>query len=75
MSKDKPMNNNFDTFVKEHLQEILCEAEKDHALAFIRKTRPNQHKRAQLKLPRQSVGPEIQLQDCAVSPSFSHSHL
>ena len=69
------MGHNFDTFVKEHLQEILCEAEKDHALAFIRKTRPNQHKRAQLKLPSQSIVPESQLQDLAVSHSFSQSHL
>jgi len=69
------MNHNFDIFVKEHLQEILCEAEKDHALAFIRKGHINSHKRAQLKLARQLTVPEIPLQDCAVSPSFSHNHL
>jgi hypothetical protein len=69
------MNHNFDIFVKEHLQGILCEAEKDHALAFIRKVRINSHKQAQLNLPCQFTVPEIPLQDCAVSPSLSKSHL
>jgi hypothetical protein len=69
------MNHNFDIFVKEHLQEIFYEAEKDHALAFMRKARINSHNQAQLKLPHQLPVPEIPLQDCAVSPSFSQSHL
>lgn len=69
------MKHDFDIFVKEHLQEILCEAEKEHALDFIRKAHINTHKRAQLILPRQLTAPEIPLQDCAVSPSFSHSRL
>jgi hypothetical protein len=68
------MNHNFDIFVKEHLQEILCEAEKDHALAFIRKVRINSHKRVKLKLSHQLTVSEIMLQDCAVSPGFSESH-
>jgi hypothetical protein len=75
MSKDKPMNNNFDTFVKEHLEGIICEAEKDHALDFIRKAHLSQHERTHLNMQRQSVGPEIQLKDCVVSSSFSHSRL
>ena len=69
------MNHNFDIFVKEHLQEILCEAEKEHALAFIRKVRIISHKQTQLKLTNQFEVSEVTLQDCAVSPSFSKSHL
>jgi hypothetical protein len=69
------MNHNFDIFVKDHLQEILCEAEKELALAFIRKVRIISHKQAQLKLTNQFEVSEVPLQDCAVSPSFSKSHL
>ncbi len=69
------MNHNFDIFIKAHLQEILCEAEKEHALAFMRKARINSHKRAQLKQARQLTVSEIPLQDCAVSPNFSQSRL
>ena len=68
------MNHNFDTFVKEHLQEVLCEAEKDHALAFMRKARGHSHKQAQMKLPHQLVVPELPVQDCAISSSFTESH-
>jgi hypothetical protein len=69
------MDCNFDTLFNVHLQEILYEAEKDHALAFIRKAQLNQHELVQLKLPHQLIGLEIPLQDCAISPSFSHSPL
>jgi hypothetical protein len=69
------MNNNFDSFIKEHLQDILCEAEKNHALASIRKMHIKTHKWPQLKLPHHSTIPEIPLQDCAVSNSYSQSHL
>ena len=69
------MDHNFDIFVKEHLQAILCEVEKDHALAFIRKARVNSYMHSRLKLPRHLVVPDIPLQDCTVSSSFSESHL
>jgi hypothetical protein len=69
------MNIEFDTFVKEHLQEILCEAEKEHALAQLKKPRLNYHKRIQLTLSRKLISVDIRLQDCAISPSFSHSQL
>jgi hypothetical protein len=67
------MNQNFDNFVKEHLQEILCEAEKEHALAFIKKAPTKTSERAQLKHPHPLTSSEILLQDCAVSPGFSKS--
>lgn len=69
------MNRDFDLFVKEHLQEVVCEVEKNHALAILRRARLDQHKRFQLKLPRMMDIPEIQLQDCAISTSLSHNQL
>lgn len=69
------MNRNFDIFIKDHLQEVLCEAEKAHALAFLRKDSINAHQGAQLKLQHPLTVPEIPLQDCAASHSLSQSHL
>ena len=69
------MNQNFDIFVKEHLQEILCQVEKEHALALIRKAHEEARIPASLNLPHHLHVYETQLQDCAISPSFSHNHL
>ncbi|OGO31385.1 MAG: hypothetical protein A2136_03015 [Chloroflexi bacterium RBG_16_54_11] len=72
------MNHDFDTFVKEHLQDILCEAEKERALASIKKVHKSRRMRIQLRIPPPITVPEVQLQDCAVSavsPSFSQSHV
>jgi hypothetical protein len=69
------MNHDFDTFVKEHLQDVLCMIEKEYALAAIRKSYSNSRKRKEVDLTSQLCFPETQLQDCAISPSFSHNHL
>jgi len=65
----------FDTFIKEHLQEILCEAEKKHALALLDKDHLNQHHPTALKTHRRLESPEVRLQDCTISPSYSDSHI
>lgn len=69
------MNRDFDILVKEHLQEILCEAEKNHALSLIKTTSFTHHKRVQLQLFRQRLVIEIQLQDCIISPSLSPNRI
>jgi hypothetical protein len=69
------MDHNFDVFVKEHLQEILCEAEKNHALSLLKAPRSDRPKQKHLKQAQMLMASDIQLQDCAVSPSFSQSHL
>ena len=69
------MNHDFDVFVKDHLQAVLCQAEKEHALSSIRKTHVDAYKSPQRKSPHHHANPVIQLQDCAISPSFSNNHL
>jgi len=69
------MNRDFDLFVKEHLQEVFCEIEKNHASALLKRARLDQPKQFQLKLSRKKVVPEIQLQDCIISTSLSHNQL
>jgi hypothetical protein len=69
------MVHDSDTLVKEHLQEILCEAEKNHALSLLHIDHLNQHHPTALKTHRQLESPEIRLQDCAISPSYSDSHI
>ncbi len=61
------MNHDFDTFVKEHLQDILCEAEKEHALASLKKVHKSRSMRLQLKIPHPLNLPDVQLQDCAAA--------
>jgi hypothetical protein len=77
------MDYDFDVFVKEHLDNILCEVEKNQALAQI-KARPAKPRKLfhmfHIKLHHKVdapvfVLPEMELQDCAVSPSFSFNHL
>ncbi len=65
------MNRDFDVFVKEHLQEILCLAEKEHSLALIKRASDHHHKRVYIHHAH-STSPLVQ--DCAISPSFSDSH-
>ena len=69
------MDHNFDIFVKDHLADILCQAEKEQALARLRKARTESHKTDQPKLDPRSIIQPAQLQDCAVSPGFSYNHL
>jgi hypothetical protein len=69
------MNQYFDIYVKEHLQEILCTAEKSQALSRLNKIHPQLQKQDQQIKSLQLTIPEIQLQDCASSPSFSQSRL
>lgn len=69
------MNHDFDTFVKQHLEEILCQAEKEHSLAMIRKLQIHRHNSVKHSLLDHIQPHEVQVQDCAVSPNFSHSHL
>jgi hypothetical protein len=69
------MNRDFDIFVKEHLDEIFCQVEKDRALKMLRKT-PAVSQKAQPHLHHHhQAEPEIHLQDCAIEPSLAHSHL
>ncbi len=69
------MVHDFDTFIKEHLQEVLCEAAKNHALSLLHKNHLNQHRPTALKTHRQLESPKVRLQDCAISPSYSDSHI
>lgn len=69
------MNQYFDMMIKEHLQDILCEAEKEYTLASIYKIRNVIRKRVKVNQPPQEGTVDNQLQDCAVSPSFSQSRL
>ncbi len=68
------MNRDFDVFVKEHLQEILCLAEKEHSLALIKRTSDYHQKREHSKHRHHAHGTSPLVQDCAISPSFSDSH-
>jgi hypothetical protein len=51
------MNHDFDTYVKEHLQEILCEAEKNHTLSLLNTARHSQNEHKPLKIHNQLVAP------------------
>jgi hypothetical protein len=74
------MDHDFDVFVKEHLDNILCEVEKNNALAKIKVRPAKSHKLFHINLhhkvdmPVFDV-PDVELQDCAVSPSFSFNHM
>lgn len=69
------MSHDFDIFVKAHLPEVLSEAKKNQALAFFKSVNHNQYNRTHLKLSKQPIAAEIQLQDCAILLSFSHNQL
>ncbi len=69
------MKHDFDTFVKEHLQEMLCQAEKEQSLVVIRKIQAHRHGKVQTKRTRFTSLAPLPLQDCAISPSFSQSRL
>jgi hypothetical protein len=79
------MNDNFDVFVKEHLDDVLCDIQKNQALAQLKVRQAKQHKWFHIKLSlvkvfRKTNVPayvttEVELQDCAVSPSFSYNQL
>lgn len=69
------MIRDFDVFVEEHLQEVLCQAEKEQALTFVRKASAAMHASVRPEPLHYPDTTEIQLQDCAISPSFSHNHL
>jgi len=69
------MNRDFDIFVKEHLDEIFCQVEKDRALRSLYKKPVVRHKAELHLLPHHHNMPEIHLQDCAIEPGFSHSHV
>ena len=68
------MNRDFDIFVKEHLDEIFCQFEKDRALKMLHETPVIKHKAELLTRHHHSV-PEIRLQDCAIDSSLSNSHI
>lgn len=69
------MDHDFDIFVKQHLEDIFCQAVKERALAQMREVRKHTHRYTSLKLHRHIQSPIAQLQDCAISPTFSHNHL
>lgn len=79
------MNDNFDAFVKEHLDDVLCDIQKNQALAQLKNRQAKQHEwfNAILSLVKSFrktkvpayVKTEVELQDCAVSPSFSYDQL
>ena len=68
------MNRDFDVFVKEHLEDIFCQVEKDRVLKMLHKTPVIRPKAEPLAHHHHSI-PEIHLQDCAIESSLSHSHL
>ena len=67
------MDHDFDGFIKQHLQEALCVAEKSHALSLLTVPRPSLRQRAQLKLAGWLIASGTWLRDGAGSPGFSHS--
>ncbi len=69
------MNRDFDVFIKEHLQDILCQVEKDRALAKIKQARVRHQEAMEHKHSHHPLVANPELQDCAISPSFSHNHL
>lgn len=70
------MNHYFDDYIQDHLQDMLCEAEKNHALAIMKKADSKPLPQVQLKLSHvMPAEEEIQLQDCAISASFSSGQL
>ncbi len=69
------MNRDFDIFVKEHLDDIFCQVEKERALKKLH-IGPYAGHKAESHTPhhhRHSVH-EIYLQECAIETSFSHNH-
>ena len=69
------MSRNFDIFVKAPSQEVLGDAKKKQALAVVNFGHHNQHKWTSVKLSKQPVVTDIQLQDGAILLSFSHNQL
>jgi len=69
------MNKDFDIFVKQHLEDVLCWVEKEHALAQLENERKKMYRHAAHPVHQRSLVPIVQLQDCAVSPTFTYSNL
>ena len=69
------MNLDFDVIVKNPLNEIVYQLEKDQALRVLRKKTIPQYNTLAHQVHPHISRPEAQLQDYAISPSFSHSRL
>ncbi len=65
------MNYKFETYIHEHMEEMLCQAEKEHALAQLRKAQNHHHEPMRQHQARRSPAQEIKFQDCAIAPDFS----
>ncbi len=69
------MNQEFEAFVNDHIQDLLCELEKEHSLKLLKLAQTT------ISAPRRSMPvqkdrlPEVLFQDCAVESGFSSSHL
>ncbi len=73
------MNQYFEPFIKDHLNDILCQVERDHALKFLLRPRVEKHKVDAHRHPHAHTHhtslSDVELQDCAISPTVSISHL
>jgi len=72
---DLQLNRNFEIYAKEHFQEMLCAAEKERALAFIKKMHKISLQPIRKMQTVQAPIPASQVEDCPISPSFWYSSL
>ncbi len=72
---DLPLNRNFEIYTREHYQEMLCAAEKERTLAFIKKMNKTSHQPRRKIQPTQTPIPVIQVEDCPISPSFWYNSI
>lgn len=65
------MNYEFESYIHEHMQEMLCQAEKEHALSGLRRAQ-NHHDDLMLQNQSRRLPVEdVKFQDCAIAPDFS----
>src|SRR4030042_872602 len=61
--------------LKSICRRFCVKPKKKHALALLNKDHLNQHHPTALKTHRRLESPEVRLQDCTISPSYSDSHI
>ena len=60
----------FEVYTKEHYQDMLCTAEKEHNIAFLKKSHRDYRKPIRKKYAHLPAVASVELQDCTISPSF-----
>ncbi len=60
----------FEVYTKEHYQEMLCAAEKERNLAFLKTRQRALAKPIRKRRDQRVAVPAVQLEECSISPSF-----